>query len=180
MQKVKVRDTCKMGVSDWFCEKNSVRRFSSQRFQTSSTSISLESALENLHNHVKIFKFGGEKLILWYFVDGYLMKKVLFVVSLHTGLGFYRPACRWSLFWETFTIMSRFSGLEEKTDFVIFCRWLFDCKSSATCRCILSEFCQSYLPSVVIPLHPFSAFPMINVLALPTPGWAPEGAPERV
>ena len=109
-----------------FVKKNSVRRFSSQRPQTSSTGMSLESAIENLHNHVKIFKFGGEKLILWYFVDGYL-------IANHP-----RPDLR-----------------------------------------ILSKSCQSILLSVVTPLHPFSAFPMINVLALPTPGWAPEGAPER-
>ena len=65
--------TCKNGCQRLILWINSVRLYSSQRHHISSASMSLESALENLHNHVKIFIFGGEKLILWYSVDGYLI-----------------------------------------------------------------------------------------------------------
>ena len=88
---------CRILKNVTFILWNSVRSYSSQKPQISPTSISLESSLRNLHNHVKNFKFEGEKLILWYFVDGYLIANHL------------RPDRR-----------------------------------------ILSESCQSYLPSVVI------------------------------
>ena len=61
--KVDSRTKCRILKNVTFILWNSIRSHSSQRPQISPTSISLESSLGNLHNHVKIFKFEWGMLI---------------------------------------------------------------------------------------------------------------------